>query len=68
MKQILKRDGSRQEFLAHKISDAIQKAFASECKNYDVNVFATVMKSIIDKEILSVEDVQDAIEKALFGA
>lgn len=67
MKQILKRDGSRQEFLAHKISDAIQKAFASECKNYDVNVFAAVMHSIIDKEILSVEDVQDAIEKALFG-
>lgn len=68
MKQILKRDGSTQPYLPYKIADAIKKAFASENKEYDEKVLLEVMARMFDKEILSVEDVQDYIEKALFDA
>ncbi|MGP1485854.1 MAG: ribonucleoside triphosphate reductase [Campylobacter sp.] len=68
MKQILKRDGSTQPYLPYKIADAIKKAFASENKEYNEKVLLEVMARMFDKEILSVEDVQDYIEKALFDA
>ena len=68
MKQILKRDGTKQEYLPYKIADAIKKAFESESKEYDEKVFLDVMSHVFDKEILSVEDIQDYIEKALFNA
>ncbi len=68
MKFILKRDGTKQEYLPYKIQDAIKKAFESESKEYDDNVFLDVMGHVFDSEVLSVEDVQDYIEKALFNA
>ncbi|QCD51784.1 ribonucleoside triphosphate reductase [Campylobacter sp. RM16192] len=68
MKQILKRDGTRQEYLPYKIQDAIKKAFASESKEYDDRIFADVMQDVAQKELITVEDVQDFIEKALFKA
>lgn len=64
---IVKRDGSTQKFVPFKIEDAIKKAFQSEAQEYDKNVFSDVMDSIRDKERISVEEVQDIIEKALFG-
>lgn len=64
---IVKRDGSTQKFVPFKIEDAIKKAFQSEAQEYDKNVFSDVMESIRDKERISVEEVQDIIEKALFG-
>ena len=63
MKFILKRDGTKQEYLPYKIQDAIKKAFESESKEYDDNVFLDVMGHVFDSEVLSVEDVQDYIEK-----
>ena len=49
MREILKRDGTRQEFVAYKIVDAIKKAFASENKAYDEQVFTNVVQDIFQK-------------------
>ncbi|MBE3606677.1 ribonucleoside triphosphate reductase [Campylobacter sp. RM13119] len=69
MKEILKRDGTRQEFVAYKIVDAIKKAFKSENREYDEKIFTSVVQDIFQKsEVITVEDVQDAIEKELFEA
>lgn len=65
-KEILKRDGASEEFHAYKIEDAIEKAFRSENKPYDKNVFYSVIDEIMFKKIVAVEDIQDTIEKALF--
>ena len=67
MREILKRDGTRQEFVAYKIVDAIKKAFASENVAYDEQVFTNVVQDIFQKSsAITVEDIQDAIEKELF--
>ncbi|MDQ1326653.1 MAG: hypothetical protein QG564_1778 [Campylobacterota bacterium] len=63
---IVKRDGSTQKFVPFKIEDVIKKAFQSESQEYDKNVFNDVMDSIREKEKISVEEVQDIIEKVLF--
>ncbi|NLY03414.1 MAG: ribonucleoside triphosphate reductase [Campylobacter sp.] len=65
-KEILKRDGSREEFHAYKIEDAIKKAFSSTGLEYDKAVFYSVVDEIAFQEIIAVEDIQDIIEKALF--
>lgn len=67
-KEILKRDGSKEEFFPYKIEDAIKKAFKSENKPYDKSIFDAVMDEITFKKIVAVEDIQDIIEKALFKA
>ena len=63
---IIKRDGSSQRFVPFKIEDAIKKAFHSEVKVYDKSVFYDVMKSIEAFTELSVEEIQDSIEKSLY--
>lgn len=65
-KEILKRDGTKEEFHAYKIEDAIKKAFESVSKEYDKDVFYGVIDEIAFKEIVAVEDIQDIIEKVLF--
>lgn len=68
MREILKRDGNRQDFKAYKIVDAIKKAFESENQAYDEKIFTNVMQSVFQNtSTISVEDVQDAIEKELFN-
>ena len=67
-KEILKRDGSKEEFFPYKIEDAIKKAFKSENKPYDKSIFDAVMDEITFKKVVAVEDIQDIIEKALFNA
>ena len=67
-KQVLKRDGSRQEFYSFKIEDAIKKAFKSQSVEYDPKVFYSVLDKIQDKEIVAVEDIQDIIEYELYKA
>ncbi|GKH59702.1 anaerobic ribonucleoside triphosphate reductase [Campylobacter ureolyticus] len=67
-KEILKRDGSKEEFFPYKIEDAVKKAFKSENKPYDKSIFDAVMDEITFKKIVAVEDIQDIIEKALFKA
>ncbi|PSM53020.1 anaerobic ribonucleoside triphosphate reductase [Campylobacter blaseri] len=66
MQKILKRDGSKEDFHAYKIEDAIEKAFNSVNVKYDKGVFYSVMDEIAFKSILSVEEIQDIIEKSLF--
>ncbi len=66
IKRIIKRDGSYQKFVPFKIEEAIKKAFASETETYDKQVFLELMKRISDRSEISVEDVQDMIEKELY--
>lgn len=66
IKTIIKRDGSSQRFVPFKIEDAIKKAFMSEAKEYDKSVFKELMEMIRDKEEISVEEIQDLIEKVLY--
>ncbi|MBR8461391.1 ribonucleoside triphosphate reductase [Campylobacter sp. faydin G-105] len=69
MRSILKRDGTKQDFVAYKIVDAIKKAFESENTPYDERIFTNVVQDIFQNQAaISVEDVQDAIEKELFVA
>ncbi|QKF65495.1 ribonucleoside triphosphate reductase [Campylobacter corcagiensis] len=65
-KQILKRDGIKEEFHAYKIEDAIKEAFKSVSQPYDKDVFYGVIDEIAFKEIVAVEDIQNIIEKVLF--
>ncbi|HHO65868.1 MAG TPA: ribonucleoside triphosphate reductase [Epsilonproteobacteria bacterium] len=67
LKTIVKRDGSSQKFVPFKIEDAIKKAFESEVKIYDKRVFAALMESIKNRDEISVEEVQDSIEKVLYS-
>ncbi|MFT7880907.1 MAG: ribonucleoside triphosphate reductase [Sulfurimonas sp.] len=67
IKTIVKRDGCTQKFVPFKIEDAIKKAFKSEVKPYDKTVFSEVMDSIKEREKISVEEIQDLIEKVLYA-
>ena len=67
VKTVIKRDGSSQRFVPFKIEDAIKKAFKSEAKEYDKKVFAEVIETIRYKQSISVEEIQDVIEEALFN-
>ncbi|MBD3807080.1 MAG: ribonucleoside triphosphate reductase [Epsilonproteobacteria bacterium] len=66
VKRIIKRDGSSQKFVPFKIEDAIKKAFDSVVESYDKKVFLELMLSIKDKNEISVEEIQDMIEKMLY--
>ncbi|OCL95942.1 ribonucleoside triphosphate reductase [Aliarcobacter thereius] len=65
-KKIIKRDGSRVDFKAFKIEDAIKKAFKSVENTYDKTIFNTVLSKVKLENINTVEDIQDCIEKELF--
>lgn len=65
---IIKRDGSTQEFMPYKIKDAITKAFESVNQKYDDNVYNAVIKTLEQKDVWAVEEIQDLIEKELFRA
>ena len=66
MRHIIKRDGSRDIFQDFKIEDAIKKAFKSVNLSYNRNIFTKVIDTIVEKEIQTVEEIQDLIEKTLF--
>ena len=66
--EVLKRDGTTQEFLPYKIEDAIKKAFKSENTTYDRAVFLNVLEKIKHKRVAAVEDIQDLIEHELYKA
>ncbi|MGL4854038.1 MAG: ribonucleoside triphosphate reductase, partial [Lentisphaeria bacterium] len=66
--QIYKRDGNQENFQAYKIEDAIIKAFRSVNKTYDPKIFSRVMDKISTAKTLTVEDIQDIIEKELFNS
>ena len=66
--KILKRDGSYEEFVAFKIEDAIKKAFESEHTDYNNYIFLNLLEKLKAKKDISVEDIQDLIEKELYEA
>jgi len=67
MKFITKRDGSKDEYKSYKIEDAIKKAFHSQNKAYNKNIYIAVLDTIYRQNISTVEDIQDVIEKSLFN-
>jgi len=68
LNEVLKRDGTAQEFQAFKIEDAIKKAFKSENTTYDRTVFLNILDKIKHKRVAAVEDIQDLIEHELYKA
>lgn len=68
IRNIIKRDGLRQEFQAYKIEDAIIKAFRAASAPYDATIFENVLRITKEYSILALEDIQDTIEKELFNA
>lgn len=78
MREVIKRNGTKQEYDFNKILTAIGKAFGTQDQNkwitdtgkHIVPVFIQDLKTAIgnlfdDQESVSVEDVQDAVEKVL---
>ena len=75
MYSILKRDGSIVEFGINKISAAMIKAFEAQNKNYHPSVINLLtlqvtadFQSKIKDDIISVEDIQDSVERVLSDA
>ena len=72
MYKVIKRDGSKVLFDISKITKAITKAFKSVDRKYDesqINLLALSVTSKFDSKIqndaISVEDIQDCVEKTL---
>lgn len=67
---VIKRNGEYQIFRDFKIKDAIQKAFDSVSENINDDgfdkVFEKVLISIYSIPVISVEEIQDVIEKVLY--
>ncbi len=68
IKEILKRDGSKESFAPYKIEDAIKAAFQSQNMPYDSTVFFNVLDRLKTKRVAAVEDIQDMIEEELYKA
>ncbi|QQF52552.1 ribonucleoside triphosphate reductase [Campylobacter fetus subsp. venerealis] len=64
--KIIKRDGSLQDFASYKIENAITKAYKSDLKEPNTALIKKVLSEVKDK--MSVEEIQDIIEKALFDS
>lgn len=65
---IIKRNGKTAVFQPYKIQDAIRKAFRSAGEPYDETVFTRVLEKVYTKASVSVEEVQDIIERELFAS
>lgn len=67
-RRVIKRDGSAEPFYPYKISDAIQKAYGSESRPYNPQLFQRVLARLETEERYSVEEIQDIIEEELHAA
>lgn len=65
-KFVIKRNGTYRPFEAFKIEEAIKKGFQSVNSLYKDNVFRNVLLALELKDVWSVEEIQDLIEKELF--
>jgi len=63
---VIKRNGEYKLFEAFKIKDAIQKAFESVSEKFHAEVFDNVIETIASVRVVSVEEIQDTIEKVLY--
>ena len=75
MYKVMKRDGSDVEFNVTKISAAIEKAFIGCNKQYHPSVIDMLalrvtsdFESKIKNDVISVEEIQDSVEKILSEA
>ncbi|QKJ23072.1 ribonucleoside triphosphate reductase [Poseidonibacter lekithochrous] len=68
VEEILKRDGKKKKFESFKIEDVIKKAFKSVNTKYSQAIFFNILDVINEKRVITVEDVQDIIEKELYKA
>lgn len=68
VEEILKRDGKKEKFESFKIEDVIKKAFKSVNTKYNQIIFFNVLDLIKQKRVITVEDVQDIIEKEMYKA
>lgn len=75
MLKVEKRDGTIVDFAIDKIINAIQKAFDSCRMSYDPQIFDLLVLRVsadvqpkIHKDIVSVEDIQDSVERVLSQA
>ena len=65
---IIKRDGKRENFSAHKISNAIGKAFIATGLNNQEELIDEITRRVIDhfeQPTIGVEDIQDLVETEL---
>lgn len=67
---VIKRDGRLIEFDKSKISDAILKAMSHTSMGQDIGIAKQIAQEIADetKETISVEDIQDLVEKKLMAS
>jgi anaerobic ribonucleoside-triphosphate reductase len=64
---VIKRNGEYKLFHFYKIKDAVQKGFESVKKTFDQSVLDTIANKLEEKEVWSVEEIQDIIEKTLYS-
>ena len=64
---VIKRNGEYEPFEPFKIKDALIKAFQSVHQPYQAIALIQILKELEPKTIWSVEEIQDIIEKALYG-
>lgn len=63
---IIKRNGEYRPFEPFKIKDAIEKAFNSVSEKCDYRIYQKALSTVALKPVLSVEEIQDTIEKIMF--
>lgn len=64
---VIKRNGEYKPFNFYKIEDAIRKGYKSVNKELDINIFDEIKEKLNTKEVWSVEEIQDTLEKVLFS-
>ncbi len=65
-KYVIKRSGAYEPFTSYKIKDAIAKGFESVSRQPDDAVFDAVLAALEGKDTWAVEEIQNAIERALY--
>ena len=63
---VIKRNGAYKPFESYKIKDAIEKSFNSVSVPFDETIYTIVLEFLEQKEVWSVEEIQDIIEKTFF--
>ena len=66
-KWVIKRNGEYNPYLPFKIEDAINKAFRGQNELPDGKLLDSVFLKLDSKDVWSVEEIQDIIEKELFA-
>ena len=63
--QVIKRDGTSQQFDPNKIKNAILKAFDSCCPLEDTNIIDTMIADMYLWDGMSIEEIQDVVIETL---